>query len=116
MSCAIGAMTQRLEHELETVTSSTATTSAQNMRTAIDHLHAELQVKFEKDRVKIQQDQLKMQGRMNEISESIEQLTQQLNSFKPVNERDLGTLKGEVTVNVTAKLSHTESKVNDLKA
>ena len=47
---------------------------------------------------------------------SIERLTQKLNNFKPVNEQDLGALKGEVIADVTAKLSYTESKVNDLKA
>ena len=55
------------------------------------------------------------QGRINEISASIKRLTQQVNSFKPVNEQDLGALKEEVTADVTAKLSHTKPKVNDLK-
>ena len=52
-------MAQWLEHELETVASGTIAMSAQNMCAAIDHLRAELQVKFEKDRVEIQQDYLK---------------------------------------------------------
>ena len=36
--CTIGAMTQRLEHELEMVVSGTIAMSAQNTRTTIDHL------------------------------------------------------------------------------
>ena len=43
-------------------------------------------------------------------------MTQQLNNFKLGNEWDLEMLKGEVTAHVTVKLSHTKSKVTDLKA
>ena len=93
MSHTIGAMTQRLEHEMATVVAGTITMSAQNQRTAIDHLCTELQEKFDKDRAELQQEQLNTQGRMNEIYASIERLTQQLNSFKLVNERNLGALK-----------------------
>ena len=32
-----------------------------------------------------------------------------------MNEGDLEALKGQVTIDVTAKLSHTKSKLNDLK-
>ena len=51
---------------------------------------------------------------MTGISESIEKLTQQLNAFKPVNEWNLGNLKGEVTTDVSDKLSKTEDKVSKL--
>ena len=80
--------------------------SVQNTSAAIEHFHAEIHAKFDKNRAELQQEQLNIQGRMNEISASIERLTQQLSSFKPVNERDLGALKLEVTTNVTTKLSH----------
>ena len=53
---------------------------------------------------------------MNEIPESIGRLSQQLNEFKLVNERDLGQLKGEVSANVTGKLTKMEEKVNELFA
>ena len=94
MSHAIGEMSQRLEHELETVASSTIMASAQNTRTEIEMLLVELQAKFNKDRTELHQEQLKRQGQMAGISESIEKLAQQLNAFKPMNERDLGNLKG----------------------
>ena len=71
-SCVIGAMSQRLEHELETVASGTVTVSMQNTRVAIEGLCTKLQAKFDKDRAELQQQQLKTQGQMNEISTSIE--------------------------------------------
>ena len=49
-------MTQRLEHELETVVSGIVTTSAQNTCGAIDHLRVELQGKFDKDCAELQQE------------------------------------------------------------
>ena len=54
MSCAVGAMTQRMEHELEMVASGTVTMSAQNTHVAIDHLRIKLQEKFDKDRAELQ--------------------------------------------------------------
>ena len=41
-SCAIGAMTHQLEHELEMVAPGTVMTNAQNTHAAIDHLRTEL--------------------------------------------------------------------------
>ena len=53
MSRAVGAMTQRLEHELETVASGTVAMSVQNTRATIDHMHIELQSKFTKDHAEL---------------------------------------------------------------
>ena len=53
-SCAIEAMTQPLEHELEMVASGTIVMSAQNTRTPIDHLCAELQTRFDEDGAELQ--------------------------------------------------------------
>ena len=55
MFCIIGAMTQRLEQEVEMVASGSIIMSAQNTRAVIDHLRAELQENFDKDRVEFQQ-------------------------------------------------------------
>ena len=53
---------------------------------------------------------------MNEISANVERLTQQLNAFKPVNEGDMENLKGEITADVSMRLSQTEQKVAKLSA
>ena len=75
-------ISQRLEHELETVALGTIAASVQNIRAEIETLRAELQANFDKDRAELQQEQLKTQGQMAGISENIEKLTQQLNAFK----------------------------------
>ena len=53
---------------------------------------------------------------MNDICANIEQLIKDLNEFKPVNERDFGVLKGEVSVDLTENLSKTEERVGELSA
>ena len=59
---------------------------------------------------------MKTQGEINEISASIGRLIQQLNEFKPMNERNLGNLKGEVSADVLEKMSKMEEKVDKLSA
>ena len=59
---------------------------------------------------------MKTQGQINEMSTNIAEMAQQLNKFKPVNHGYLGNLKGEVTTDVSVKLSQTEQKVAELSA
>ena len=56
MSRAIGAMSQRLEQELETVAFGTVVVSVQNTHAAIETLRAEIQVKLDKDCAELQQE------------------------------------------------------------
>ena len=51
---------------------------------------------------------------MEEIGNSMQELTQQLNNFKPVSDSALGRVRGEVNAKVAGKLSETKKQVTEL--
>ena len=48
------------------------------------------------------------------IATDLEELTRQLNSYKPANEGELGRIKGDITAELAKRLSVTEQKVTQL--
>ena len=58
--------------------------------------------------------QVETQGHIQKIAAGLEELTRQLNRYKPTSEGELGKARGEIEFEIAKRLSVTEQKVTQL--
>ena len=105
MSRVVGAVVQRLESDMEAVTAGTIAASARNTQVVVDGLHQEIKGQINQNRADLERKQVEMQGIVKKIAADLEELTRQLNSFKPTSESALGEVQGKISTEVSNKLS-----------
>ena len=78
------AVTQQLEREIEAATTSTATMVEVQTRTAVEGMRRDVQEQIEQNRANAQHRDEDTQKTIQQIAAGLEQLTKQLNDFRPM--------------------------------
>ena len=83
------------------------TTSLRNTRLGVDGVHEEVKVQMDQNRANLERKQVETQGIVRKIAADLEELTNQLNSFKRANESALVVVQGNISAEVSNRLSTT---------
>ena len=107
-------VTQRLEAEINAAVTSTAATAQAQMREAVDVMRRELQAQMEQNLAESHRKEQEAQETVKKIASELEQLTQQLNQFKPVREADAVARETQLSSDVDARLQLQVQRVDNL--
>ena len=113
-SCVAEEVTQRLEAEINTAATSTAATAQTQMREAVDVMRRELQAQMEQNLAESRRKEQEAQETVKKIASELEQLTKQLNQFKPVREADAVARETQLSSDVDARLQLQVQRVDNL--
>ena len=94
------AVAQQLEKEIEAAVTSTAATAEIQMCTAVEGMRRDVQAQIDQNRADAQRRDEENQKTIQQIAAGLEQLTKQLNDFRPVNVEHVGVAQQQVTENV----------------
>ena len=105
-------MAQQLEKEIEAAASSTAATAEIHTRTVVEGMRRDVQAQIEKTRVDTQRRDEETQKTIQQIAAGLEQLTKQLNDFRPVNVEHVGVAQQQVAKNVEQRLNLQSNRID----
>ena len=108
------AVAQQLEKEIEAAASSTAATAEIHMCTAVEGMRRDVQAQIEKTRVDAQRRDEETQKTIQQIAAGLEQLTKQLNDFRPVNVEHVGVAQQQVAENVEQRLNLQSNRIDNV--
>ena len=104
-SCVAEAVAQQLEKEIEAAATSTAATVEIQMHIAVEGMRRDVQAQIDQNRVDAQRRDEENQKTIQQIAAGLEELTKQLNDFRPVNVEHVGVAQQQVTENVEQRLN-----------
>ena len=108
------AVAQQLEKEIEAAASSTAATAEIHTRTAVEGMRRDVQAQIEQTRADAQRRDEETQKTIQQIAAGLEQLTKQLNDFRPVNVEHVGVAQKQVSENIEQRLNLQSNRIDDV--
>ena len=98
-------VTRQLEGEIQAVVASATMNANINVRTMVEGMRREVQAQIEQNRVKAQRRDEETQQMVNKIFAGLEQLTKQLNEFRPASEANVGGVQKQVSEQFEQRLN-----------
>ena len=108
----VGSIAQRLEKEIEATAVSAAMMSERNMRMAVDDVRKEVQVQLVQNRVDLERRHEKTKKTVEKVAVGLEELTRQLNAYKPASAENVGDVQKNLSEQVAQKLSVQQQRMD----
>ena len=106
------AAAQQLEKEIEAAATSTAMTTEIQTRTAVEGMRRDVQAQLDQTRADVQHRDAQNQKTMQQIAAGLENLTKQLNDFRPMNVEHVGDVQQQVSDKFEQRLNLQSSRID----
>ena len=101
-----------MEKEIEAAASSTAATAEIHTRTAVEGMCRDVQAQIEQTRADAQRKDEETQKTIQQIAAGLEQLTKQLNDFRPVNVEHVGVAQKQISEKIEQRLNLQSNRID----
>ena len=102
-----------MEQNIEAAAVSTATTSEQHTRSAVEGLRNEVKAHMDQTCAGLNKRQEEMRQSVSQVAAGLENLTKQLNFFKPASAETIGNLQENLSKEVTQKIAVSEQRIGE---
>ena len=110
----VGTVAQRLEKDIEAAVVRAVVTSERHTRSVVHGLREEVKAHMVQTRSDLERKQEKMQHSVAQMAAGLEELTKQLNTFKPASAKAVGSLQENLSKEVAQKVAMSEQRISGL--